>query len=269
MPQVKSSKHRPLRVFEAFSGIGAQNAALRNLGIDYEIVGTSDWFVNAIIAYDAIHTSGKEKIELPSYEEQVSFLNKYQFSYDSQKPLKKVELLDIDTIKRLYIAHIRTRNFGSITDINPSELPDIDLFVYSFPCQDLSTGGNGNGMAENSGTRSSAIWRVRNILRTLYKENRLPKYLLMENVPTIGSDRYSKDFGKWKRCLNRLGYWNDSPVILDASKFGVPQDRRRLFMISHLGNKLGASERIHENQWNGNVTDFLKFDYDNPVYKAR
>ena len=42
---------RKLRVFEAFAGIGAQAAALKKLNIDYEIVGISDWFIDAIECY--------------------------------------------------------------------------------------------------------------------------------------------------------------------------------------------------------------------------
>lgn len=59
-PAVSNTQPRPispvLKVFEAFSGIGAQNAALKSLGMNYKVVGTSDWFVNAVIAYDALHS---------------------------------------------------------------------------------------------------------------------------------------------------------------------------------------------------------------------
>ena len=66
---------KKLRVFETFSGIGAQKAALERLkeqiGLEYEIVATSDWFINAIECYDAMHYDGEPPIELPSYEEQL------------------------------------------------------------------------------------------------------------------------------------------------------------------------------------------------------
>jgi len=47
-------KNSKLRVFEAFAGIGAQHSALDRSGINYEIVGISEWFINALFAYDAI-----------------------------------------------------------------------------------------------------------------------------------------------------------------------------------------------------------------------
>lgn len=268
-PRLKLTSEPPvLKVFEAFSGIGAQNAALKALGTNFKVVGTSDWFVNAVIAYDALHSDQSEKIEVPSYEEQLKYLKQFTFSAESQKETKHLEGLGRETIKRLYIAQRRTHNCGSITDIKPETLPDIDLLIYSFPCQDLSTGGNGNGMGRESGTRSSTIWQIGKILQTLGKQRRLPEYLLMENVPAIKADRYKADFRRWKKLLSSLGYRNDRPVALDASMFGVPQERVRLFMASHLETRLNVGRRIQQHAWNGNIADFLRLDYDNPRLKA-
>ena len=121
-----SSNPPVLRVFEAFSGIGAQNAALKSLGVSYMVVGTSDWFVNAVIAYDALHSDKSEEIEVPSYEEQLKYLKQFTFSVESQRPAKHLEGLGSETIKRLYVAQKRTHNCGSITDIKPEKLPDIE-----------------------------------------------------------------------------------------------------------------------------------------------
>lgn len=269
IPIKESTKPEKLKVFEAFSGIGAQNAALKKIGINYKVVGTSDWFVNAIIAYDALHCSGNPiDFEIPSTEKQIQELEKFNFSIDSQKPLKDIKSLSADVIQKLYIAHKRSKNYGSITDINADDLPRINLLIYSFPCQDLSTGGNGDGMKKNSGTRSSMIWHIGNILKTLGRRKKLPEYLLMENVPAIASDRYKKDFAKWKGLLSRLGYKNDWTFVLDASKFGVPQDRCRLFMVSHLGSRLNVYKKINQKEWDGRIEDFLRFDYSNPKLKA-
>ena len=49
-------KDKKLRVFEAFAGIGAQHSALERANLNYEIVGISEWFINALLAYDAIHS---------------------------------------------------------------------------------------------------------------------------------------------------------------------------------------------------------------------
>lgn len=73
-----------LKVFEAFAGVGSQNMALRNLGVDYEVVGVSEIDKFAHQSYEAIHGE--------------------------------------------------TKNFGDISKLQPEDLPDFDLFTYSFPC---------------------------------------------------------------------------------------------------------------------------------------
>ena len=69
-------KSKKLRVFEAFAGIGAQHSALKRINIDFEVVGISEWFINAILAYDAIHSDLNNVIDVPSYHEQIKvYLN--------------------------------------------------------------------------------------------------------------------------------------------------------------------------------------------------
>ena len=77
---------KKLRVFEAFAGIGAQSIALSRLNIDYEVVGISEWFIDAICCYDVLNCDQSENIEVPSYEKQLEYLNQYTFSKDSVKP---------------------------------------------------------------------------------------------------------------------------------------------------------------------------------------
>lgn len=259
-------KKQVLRVFEAFAGIGAQATALDRLGIDYEIVGISDWFTDAVICYDAIHRKENDYIKVPSKEKQIEYLKQFQFSRDSIKP-SRLELMDSDYIEKLYIANKRSKNFGSITQIHGSSMPKIDLLVYSFPCQDLSTGGKGLGMKKGSGTRSGLLWEIARILRELQKCNNLPEYLLLENVRNILAPVYSKDFNSWLRFLKRLGYSNDECMILNALDFGVPQDRERAFLVSHLGEKLNVPEKIIKKERIYNYHDFFKDDYSIEKYR--
>ena len=88
-------KHKKLRVFEAFAGIGAQASALERLNIDYEIVGISDWFIDAIECYAAIHCDSIE-VEVPQDIKKVEdYLSKYTFSATSVKQTK-LKLLSIE-----------------------------------------------------------------------------------------------------------------------------------------------------------------------------
>ena len=262
----KKTKNRPLRVFEAFAGIGAQATALERIGIDYEIVGISDWFTDAIICYDAIHNKSDETIVLPDKNIQVEYLNQFQFSKDSVRP-SRIEQMDNDYIERLYIANKRTKNYGSITQIKGKDLPQIDLLVYSFPCQDLSTGGKGLGMKKGSGTRSGLLWEIERILVELEEKKALPEYLLMENVRNILAPSYRDDLNKWLDFLSSLGYSNDDCKTLNALDFGVPQDRERAFMVSHLGSKLNALDSIKKSERVYDFNRFFRNDYSNPVYR--
>lgn len=254
-----------LRVFEAFAGIGAQASALKRLGIDYEIVGISEWFMDAILCYDAIQNNGKPEIELPPLKEQIDYLKNFTFSKDSVHPFNDISKLSEEAISKLYKANIRTKNYGSIIDIGNGKIrmPDTDLLTYSFPCQDLSTGGLTKGMKKGSGTRSGLLWEIEKILKLLKKENRLPKYLLMENVKAIIADSNRPDLEQWLSFLKSIGYQNSEPMILDATKFGVPQDRKRCFIISVLGKKkltVKPSDLETNKPWN--CLDFLRLNYD-------
>ncbi len=257
-------KEKKLKVFEAFAGIGAQASALKRLNINYEIVGISEWFTEAILCYDQIQNDGLPEIELPSIEEQIEYLKNYTFSKDSVHPISDISKLSEDVISQLYKANIRTKNFGSIIDIANGKInmPDVDLITYSFPCQDLSTGGKTKGMKKGSGTRSGLLWEIEKILLILKKEKRLPKYLLMENVKTIIAPSNINDLNEWLGFLNSLGYQNSEPLILDATKFGVPQDRKRCFVMSRLGKRpLNVKPKDLETNQEWNCLDFIKQNY--------
>ena len=166
-----------LRVFEAFAGYGSQSIALRNLGIEYEVVAISEIDKYAIKAYEAIHGP--------------------------------------------------TNNLGDICKIDPSDIPDHDLFTYSFPCQDLSVAGKQAGLGK--GTRSGLLYECEKVI-----EAKKPKYLLLENVKNLVGKKFKPQFDEWLDYLKSLGYTNYWKV-LNAKDYGVPQNRERVFVVSILG----------------------------------
>ncbi len=124
----------------------------------------------------------------------------------------------------------KDKNFGSITDINWDEIPDFDLFTYSFPCQDISNAGKQKGFIEGSGSRSSLLWECRRAI-----EAKRPRFLLMENVKALVQKKFMPEFQRWIDTLADLGYasfWQ----ALNAKNFGTPQNRERVFMVSILGD---------------------------------
>ena len=120
-----------------------------------------------------------------------------------------------------------TPNLGDITQIN--ELPGCDLITYGFPCQDISIAGYGKGIKE--GTRSGLLLEVERLLNIAEENNKLPKYLLMENVAALVSKKHIKDFENWLVKLEKLGYKNFYK-ILNAKDYGIPQNRERIFCVS-------------------------------------
>lgn len=259
--------NKKLRVFEAFAGIGAQASALERMNINYEIVGISDWFIDAIECYAVIHNHGKQVKVPKTKEEVIKYLEQFTFSADSVHPYN-IRHLSEDKLRNLCRANMKCANYGSITDIKASNMPDIDLLVYSFPCQDLSTGGLGKGMKKGSGTRSGLLWEIERILTGLSEENRLPEYLLLENVRTIMADSNKEDLNQWLSFLESIGYVNDECMMLNALDFGVPQDRERAFIVSHLGSRLNVADKIIKQERVYDFNRFFRNDYLNPILKA-
>lgn len=118
------------------------------------------------------------------------------------------------------------RNFGDISKIDWNEVPDFDLFTYSFPCTDISNAGQQKGLEKGSGTRSSLLWECQKAI-----EIKRQKYCLMENVAALVSEKFLPYFLEWERLMCRYGYDNYNRV-LDSKDYGIPQHRERIFMVS-------------------------------------
>ena len=91
----------------------------------------------------------------------------------------------------------------------------------------------------DGGTRSGLLWEVERILNELKDKcvcvnSTLPQVLLMENVPEVIGANNVEHFNKWLAKLESLGYSNYFQ-ILNAKDYGIPQNRRRCFMVSILG----------------------------------
>lgn len=226
-----------LRVFEAFAGYGSQRMALSNIGIEFEVVGISEIEGDVIQSYAAIHSDFLEKREdIDNYvpedkEEMISYLEEINVPLDYKTFENKARKLRLPKLKDMYLANKLINNYGDIQRINPTTLPDFDLFTYSFPCQDISVAGYQCGLNEDSGTRSSLLWECYKIIET-----KRPKYLMMENVKNLVGKNHKDNFLKFLDYLENLGYTN-SWAVLNARDYGVPQNRERVFCISELESK--------------------------------
>ena len=131
--------------------------------------------------------------------------------------------------KAYELLHGAVNNLGDIRNID--ELPNADLWTYSFPCTDISLAGAQKGFNKGSNTQSSLIWEVERLLNKAKASDTLPSILLMENVKALVSKKFIKEFETWLRYLESLGYVNKYKV-LNAKDYNTPQNRERVFLFS-------------------------------------
>lgn len=283
-----------IKVVEAFSGIGSQSKALsklnKEIGLEYKIINTIEWDINAIYAYDIIH-NGPQDLTKYKGMTRINLLSKldvYDLSLDGKEPMSYDQLkrFSDEALASLLCAIERTNNLISIKKVRADDFKeDIDIFTYSFPCQDLSLSGyfhgDKGGIDRDANNSSSMLWEVERILFDFVSnEKDLPKFLLMENVASIESAKHIENFREWQGILNDLGYINHV-VTLSSEKFGIPQRRKRTFMISaHHRNDENIKRIIKERFELDNLRNFekdqsdlafklkdiLKTDYSNEVY---
>ncbi len=117
------------------------------------------------------------------------------------------------------------RYYPDARAIDPNDLPDFDLLCGGFPCQAFSNAGRRRGFADARGTLFFEIARL--------AEAKRPRYLLAENVPGLLSHDHGKTFAVILSTLGDLGYHVEW-AVLNSKHFGVPQSRKRVFLICYL-----------------------------------
>ena len=117
------------------------------------------------------------------------------------------------------------RYYPDARTIDPNDLPDFNLLCGGFPCQAFSLAGRRKGFEDARGTLFFEIARL--------AEAKRPAYLLLENVPGLLNHDGGRTFAAILTTLYDLGYhveWS----VLNSKHFGVPQSRRRVFLICYL-----------------------------------
>jgi len=121
------------------------------------------------------------------------------------------------------------KHLGDITKINGAEIEPVDVITGGFPCQDCSIAGKREGL---DGKRSGLFFEAIRIIKEMLDKTsgEYPKYIVIENVPGLLSSNNGNDIKAVFDALNDTGFIIDAN-ILDAQNFGVPQRRRRLFLV--------------------------------------
>lgn len=233
-----------IRLIELFAGVGAQAKSLEALGVDFEHYRICEWAYNSYCSYNAMHIKdGTDYSNGLSKEQLIEKVRGTSLNYDEPLTDKQLRAKSMDWLRNAYNNIVATHNLVNIMDVHGEDLGIVDtdryeyLLCYSFPCQDLSLAGNRKGMSTSQadgGTRSGLLWEVKRILSEIKESNgNLPSILLMENVPEVIGQANKVFFDKFERFLGNLGY-RSYVKILNAKDFGVPQNRRRCFMLSVL-----------------------------------
>ena len=244
----KKKIEKPIRLIEFFAGIGSQFKALKQLTNQVESWKICEWAYNSYCCYNAIHIKDfTDYAKDLTKDELIKRISGTSMNYNDPLTDKQLSKKPIEWLRNAYNNCVATHNLINIMNVHGKDLEIVDtdkyeyILTYSFPCQDLSLAGKRQGMATSQkygGTRSGLLWEVERILTELEREREhstLPHILLMENVPEVVGQANINDFVKWQNRLEELGYKN-YVEILNAKNYGIPQNRRRCFMVSILGD---------------------------------
>lgn len=133
--------------------------------------------------------------------------------------------------RRIYQKHFQgVRVYNDAREINPEQLPDFNILFAGFPCQAFSIAGRRLGFEESRGTLFFEIARI--------AKQKRPKLLFLENVRGLLSHDNGRTFAVIIKTLDEIGYDVEWQVI--NSKYFVPQNRERVFIIGHFR---GSSSR--------------------------
>ena len=131
-------------------------------------------------------------------------------------------------------------NLGDMTKFKDWKLNEsIDILVGGTPCQSFSVAGLRKGLEDPRGNLALTYVGILDKFR--------PKWFIWENVPGVLSSGGGRDFGAFLGAVAELGY-GFAYRVLDAQNFGVPQRRRRVFVVGHLGDWQPAAKVLFESE---------------------
>jgi DNA (cytosine-5)-methyltransferase 1 len=154
----------------------------------------------------------------------------YQIVWSNQwEPSTKIQHASI-----VYVERFGKENHSNedIAQVPTSEIPDHDILVGGFPCQDYSVATTLHNSKGLIGKKGVLWWSIHRIISE--KKNK-PKYLFLENVDRLlksPSSQRGRDFAVMLKSLNDLGYAVEWRVI-NAAEYGMPQRRRRVFFLGY------------------------------------
>lgn len=167
------------------------------------------------------------------------------------------------------------KHLGDITKINGAEIEPVDIITFGSPCQDLSVAGKRAGLGgERSGLFMDAVRIIREMRRAT--GGQYPRWAVWENVPGAFSSNKGEDFravlseiAETEIPMPRSGKWANAGMVrtatadiawrvLDAQYWGVPQRRRRIFLVADFGGECAAEVLFEQESLSGDFAESRK-----------
>jgi len=237
-----------------------------------KVLYTSEIDKDAMLSYAIIHNNLTneliKKYKYPTKEEMIKELENKNIGYDF-KNKKLFNWNRCKNIKKYWLAYKLSNNLGDICKVDklppPHTQKKCDLLTFSFPCQDISSAGQQNGIIQNK-TQSGLVYEI---LRLLQTATYLPKYLILENVKALVSKKFINDFNDINKIFDVLGY-NVYWKILNSKDCGIPHNRERVFVIyikKDIDTKLFTFPKSFDNGLR--VKDLLEKKVDEKYYLSK
>ena len=148
---------------------------------------------------------------------------------------------DLRTLYTINFPGIEIR--GDITQIDPMSVPAHDILCAGFPCQPFSQAGKRQGFEDEKDRGNLFFWIVK-ILNA-----KKPKYIILENVANLENHDEGNTWNRISEELDEAGYWIDKR-ILSPHQFGIPQHRKRIYIIGIDKNKGSREDLRYPNPTN-------------------
>ena len=144
----------------------------------------------------------------------------------------EIEPFPCELLKQKYP---NVKNYGDITQYEKWNIGQFDILAGGTPCQSFSIAGKRGGTADERGALMYAYLGIVEAYR--------PRWIIWENVPGVLSSNSGYDFTSFLAGVEECGYgW--AYRVLDAQYFGVPQRRRRVFVVGHIDNRTDLAAKV-------------------------
>lgn len=240
---------KKLKIATVFSGIGAPEQALRKIGVDYDIVFACD---NDEIELKDSFEEIKDNYEKSKSNNIKEYISNLYSSTNKPKHVKQAYFANYDIDEDRWYPDIRFLDGKQYKN-------KVDLYIGGSPCQSFSIIGKRGGLED---TRGTLFYEYARLIKEMQ-----PKAFIYENVPGMLMHDKGNTWNVIKDVFESLGY-NVKYQILNSKDYGIPQDRRRLFVVGIKDNNV-EFEFPKPKKLNKTMFDYLEKNVDPKHYLGK